>query len=378
MAGEDFYAGEDLEAILAAIDEDVWDKDDEFNAEINSLPVNIEEEPSQSGYKCDMCGKVCKSKQGFSRHQNAKHRETQPEEVSITSKDLSAEDRLHPLYFNKYINECAKQLASDGCYSDETINTFSSLDDANFTYQFVRDVIQSFNGNGEKFYPRFYECVSGEDNIFKNLNRKCSVIVGFELANVVLAHLNGTILSSENASSSTRQFNKKECNIVKYISGYVMQTLYSRLRKSTKHRSNTNIKQMSILLAGKDSSESSTEEDELIDAKNRGGLWKVTNGVSEIFFAVEKYFRANVANKKRKIDVKCMVLRLVKYSSILSHYTNLTNLASEEFFFLYILLHKQQKETHNRQWSLYGTSSDDYEQPYQIIYINLPSKKQKE
>ena len=64
---------------------------------------------------------------------------------------------------------------------------------------------------------------------------------------------------------------------------------------------------MSILLAGKDSSESSTE-DELIDAKNRGGLWKVTNGVSEIFFVVEKYFRANVANQKRKIDVKCMVL----------------------------------------------------------------------
>ena len=334
MAGEDFYAGEDLEAILAAIDEDVWDKDDEFNAEINSLLVNIEEEPSQSGFKCDMCEKVCKSKQGFSRHQNAKHRENQPEEVSITSKDLSAEDRLHPLYFNKYRNECAKQLASDGCYSDETINTFSSyycsLDDANFTYQFVRDVIQSFNGNGEKFYPRFYDCVSGEDNIFKNLNRKCSVIVGFELANVVLAHLNGTILSSENASSGTCQFNKKECNIVKYISGYVMQTLYSRLRKSTKHRSDTNIKQMSILLAGKDSSESSTEEDELIDAKNRGGLWKVTNGVSEIFFAVEKYFRANVANQKRKIDVKCMVLRLVKYSSILSHYTTLTNLASEE------------------------------------------------
>ena len=334
MAGEDFYAGEDLEAILAAIDEDVWDKDDEFNAEINSLLVNIEEEPSQSGFKCDMCEKVCKSKQGFSRHQNAKHRENQPEEVSITSKDLSAEDRLHPLYFNKYINECAKQLASDGCYSDETINTFGSyycsLDDANFTYQFVRDVIQSFNGNGEKFYPRFYDCVSGEDNIFKNLNRKCSVILGFELANVVLAHLNGTILSSENASSSTCQFNKKECNIVKYISGYVMQTLYSRLRKSTKHRSDTNIKQMSILLAGKDSSESSTEEDELIDAKNRGGLWKVTNGVSEIFFAVEKYFRANVANQKRKIDVKCMVLRLMKYSSILSHYTTLTNLASEE------------------------------------------------
>ena len=89
-----------------------------------------------------------------------------------------------------------------------------------------------------------------------------------------------------------------------------MQTLYSRLRKSTKHRCDTNIKQMSILLAGKDSSETSAEEDELIDAKNRGGLWKVINGVPEILFAVEKYFRANVANQKRMIDdVKYLILK---------------------------------------------------------------------
>ena len=213
MAGEDFYAGENLEAILAAIDDGILDKDGEFNAEINSLLVNIEEEPSQSGFKCDTCEKVCKSKQGLSRHQNAKHRETQPEEVHVSSKDISAEDRLHPLYFNKYRNDCAKQLASDGCYSDETIETFSSyycsLDDANFTYQFVRDVIKNFNGNGEKFYPLFYDCVSGDDKDFQNLNRKCSVILGFDLANVVLAHLNGTILLSENASSGTYQFNKK-------------------------------------------------------------------------------------------------------------------------------------------------------------------------
>ena len=119
---------------------------------------------------------------------------------------------------------------------------YCSLDDANFTYQFVRDVIQSFNGNGEKFYPLFYDCDFGDDKVFKNLSRKCSVILGFDLANVVLAYLNGTILSCENASSGTYQFNRKERNIGKYLSGYVMQTRYSILRKSTRHRSDTNIK----------------------------------------------------------------------------------------------------------------------------------------
>ena len=87
---------------------------------------------------------------------------------------------------------------------------------------------------------------------------------------------------------------------------------------------------MSILLAGKDSSESSTEDDKFINAKNRGGLWKVTVGVFEIFFIVEKYFRANVANQNRMIDVKLMVSTLMLDFSVLPHFTTLTNTASEE------------------------------------------------
>ena len=80
----------------------------------------------------------------------------------------------------------------------------------------------------------------------------------------------------------------------------VMKTLYCRLRKSTVHRSDTNIKHMSILFAGKDTSESSTtDDDKFINAKNRGGLWKVSPGVFEIFLIVEKHFRANVTNQKR-------------------------------------------------------------------------------
>jgi hypothetical protein len=180
----------------------------------------------------------------------------------------------------------------------------------------------------KKSSPLFYDCVSGEHIIFNNLNKKCSVILGDELANTVLAHLNGTI-TPEITSTGTHQFTKKERSIIKYISGYVMKT-YCRLRKSTKHRSDNNVKLMSILLAGKDSSESSTEDDKFIEAKNRGGLWKVTVGIFEIFFIVEKYFRANVANHKRQINVKIMVSTLMMDYSVLSHFKHLINSVSEE------------------------------------------------
>ena len=133
--------------------------------------------------KISSSGKVFNNT-GKTFHQN-KHGEHKPDQEEVVKKNISAEDRLHPLYFKKYINHCAKQLATDGCYSDETIDTFSSyncsLDDANYT---------------------------------------------------------------------------------------------------------------------------SADDDKFINAKNRGGLWKVSPGVFEIFRIVEKHFRANVTNQKRKIDVQ--------------------------------------------------------------------------
>ena len=69
---------------------------------------------------------------------------------------------------------------------------------------------------------------------------------------------------------------------------------------------------MSILLAGKDPSDSSTKDN--IFVKNRGGLWRVLAGVLEIFLIVEKY-----------IDVIFQI-----DFSIRLHFTTLLNFANEE------------------------------------------------
>ena len=50
------------------------------------------------------------------------------------------------------------------------------------------------------------------------------------------------------------------------------KTLYCSLRKSTRHRSDSNIKYMNILLAGKDSSDSSTKDDNFINVKKEESL----------------------------------------------------------------------------------------------------------
>ena len=78
------------------------------------------------------------------------------------------------------------------------------------------------------------------------------------------------------------------------------------------------------------SSDSSTKDDNFINVKNRGGLWKVSAGVFEIFLIIEKYFRCNISKQKRKIDVQRMVSSLMMDFSIRSHFTTLRNSESEE------------------------------------------------
>ena len=59
---------------------------------------------------------------------------------------------LHPLYFKQYVNDAAKKLAEGGCYSKKKLSALKGyhLDDVIFSYQFVRKVIENFNGKWRK------------------------------------------------------------------------------------------------------------------------------------------------------------------------------------------------------------------------------------
>ena len=84
---------DDLETIL----EFMSDEDEEFNEEINTL---LSEQITVT-YSCGICTKVCKSKQGLSRHRNMKHTDSR----SLPTKTKVAEDMFHPLYFKQYVND---------------------------------------------------------------------------------------------------------------------------------------------------------------------------------------------------------------------------------------------------------------------------------
>ena len=174
---EDFLVCDDMDAILSLIEEDIAWEDENFVVEVNNIVGQLNETTPDSRFPCELCEKVCKSQHGLTRHKNTKHQQqTIDQQIPTTSSttvnsEIIAEEKLRPLYFMKYVNESAIKLSKDECYSQTTRFHFEgyklSLDEAYQAYKYVREVI----------YPKYYNCVSSENSIFRNLPRRSSVIL---------------------------------------------------------------------------------------------------------------------------------------------------------------------------------------------------------
>ncbi len=190
----------------------------DFDTNLNLLLDESESVAPVEGFSCEKCDKVCKTKRGSTWHRNAAHVQRDIE-APIATKRKTPEQMLNPLSFKKFMETSVAKSAFDECYSDKLGTEFSNwkvnVDDAASSYRYVRDVIGSFKGNAEKFYPWFYKFVSSEVIVFKNLSRRGSIILGFEIANHVLAHLTGATVKEGNvAFSRPVAFSPKEVNLI--------------------------------------------------------------------------------------------------------------------------------------------------------------------
>ena len=94
-----------------------------------------------------------------------------------------------------------------------------------------------FNGDAEKFYPKFYNVFAGAEAPFQGPGRSSSsLLLGFEVANHVLAHLSGSTFKDDvlTFKHENVQFTERQKQIIVYLGGYVVGTFYRRIRFSKK------------------------------------------------------------------------------------------------------------------------------------------------
>ena len=267
----------------------------------------------------------------------------------------TAEEILHPLQLKTLLEKSVTKLAGDECYPDVIGNglkrfTITSHEANNF-YQMVKNTVKDFHSDAEKFYPTFYKCISENESGFISLSRHCSLLLGFEVANHILAHLAcGSSYAGEIVNSKIDQnhFSKRELASIGYLSGCVFGTVYRRIRSSKQWHNAISEQCMSILLAGKisssddtlqqaeneqvepnQSSDSDNCEHLLVSIRNRGSLWKVSPEVVKIFSLAEVYFRSKTSSSVVKIDAKDIVAKLMTDFGVLSNFSNIRSKAEK-------------------------------------------------
>ena len=120
---------------------------------------------------------------------------------------------------------------------EEDKNDELSPDDVAQTYNSLQHVVNEFTlrGDGEKFYPSFFNCVQRSECFFPRLCKDASVFLGFGLANHIVAFVSHVYFHTE-TSGFQRTFSdisavestQKEKAIICYLGGYVFATLSRR------------------------------------------------------------------------------------------------------------------------------------------------------
>ena len=255
--------------------------------------------------------------------------------------EVKVESILHPLTLKKLIQLSIDKFEKEQLYPDDILaeikayKAMLNITDILVTYSCIREVILQFQGDAEQFYRLFYNCVTKEHCFFKDLSRNCCLLLGFELANHVLAHLNKSSYEGDIIKQKAEKinFSEKDNACIGYLGGYVFGTFYRRIRNSKKWQTTKSQQCLALLLAGKcspKSAETETSAEKLVNAKNRGGLWTVTAEVLKIFTIAEINFCESASTVVFQIDCPKIVNQLLQESEVISNFTCICNKAAQQ------------------------------------------------
>ena len=100
------------------------------------------------------------------------------------------EERLPLDIFEQFMTTNKVKLANDQCF-ESFVGEFSAFgidkESVKNVHKLISNVVLSFRGDVEKFYPAFYKCISDAENPFGvSLNKHAALLLGFELASHLL------------------------------------------------------------------------------------------------------------------------------------------------------------------------------------------------
>lgn len=247
-------------------------------------------------------------------------------EEEIMNSDVS---KLFELNFEEIIKTAAKKLSSDKClpfYNDVFANFKSCTDDVAKVKDVYNPLIKTYQEkpNAERFYSKCHQNTL-LNHIFTSLPSELSSLLCSEISNICLAVTMNIFQGRGTTKESPAiKFTEKDINCIQYLSGYCFRTVYQRVRRKKNWESSDSQQYLLTLKAAK---LDSTDGQPLISSRDKGGLWAVNNKAIEIFKSCEIEFSKTTASSPHNIDIKTMVLKLMKNSQVLSNFDDISKSA---------------------------------------------------
>lgn len=240
----------DLQEVLELVETGFFDADEDFDKDICELiNENVECAKNPAGYPCETCNKVCKSKHGLARHCTVKHHSSSQSSLMT---DSGIAKKIDSLKLRVIVIECANKLSTDNCFSTGCQSIFQSFlftqDESHDLWMKIKDVIGEFSGDAEKFYSSFYGLFM--DNLIPKLQWTDTNLLLSEVANKIIVHLSGHCYD-ETLEFSAPSIKEKYVYKLQYLAGYVVRTLYCKVRYCKDWQNIYNQQCASVLMACK-------------------------------------------------------------------------------------------------------------------------------
>ncbi|XP_065669613.1 uncharacterized protein LOC105845928 isoform X2 [Hydra vulgaris] len=277
--------------------------------------VDAGEESTPGSFKCDDCGKICKSKGGLTRHRSCKH--------LLLKEIFEPSNAMSSTILSDLVLESQKSLSEDNCYNltrRECIKCYHFiLTEALYAdVKKIYDVLSKSN-NAENYYSSFYnKIVINADVYFPELEKPNSTLLATQLADKVLVYFKRM---PNNEAKKIENVTNDEIGALQYLAGYVVRKFIKKSKNSPNYKSNENQNIIKIL---NNAITKNTSDQELIEAQSRGGLTAVNNECQQIFMKAEIQFRNDTnINHLQEIDINRMTVELLKDIEVVSFYNSI-------------------------------------------------------
>ena len=157
---------------------------------------------------------------------------------------------------------------------------------------------------------------------FPSLSPHAATMTIMKCAELLLVyHKQSSVTNVEEKSKAAQPLSDRDIDSLQYLGGYVLRSIFRKLKKSSKVDSSESQQMIAVLEASRIKVDT---KHKLVSTLNRGGLWAAHGDMQEIFVCCETQFRQSVnSTQVRKIESRPLVEKLLKSITVNSKFNTL-------------------------------------------------------